>query len=499
MNDIILPRDDEEDIRYKVYIAKVIPKYPSPPFSPSIRYPEYLFDDISPVENQVYQSIREAFMTLGLDKENFNTKKWNPLGAIIKQNDVVLIKPNLVSHNHLERNIFAVITHASLIRAVIDYVLISLDDQGKIILADSPEGRTDFREALKASGIEHIIKFYKENGVSIEIRDLRRERVYHKFGVIVHRNRLNGDPEGYRLINLGEHSAFSGLPLSRLQKLYGADYNRRETIAHHIGARHEYEFANTALKADVIINIPKLKNHGKAGFTLCLKNFIGCIGNKNLIPHRTLGDPTTGGDSYPYPPRSKRGKLIRWLRDTLTDTLLTPWSRLRAVLFIFIFGVMVLLFRPPKEDLYNEGNWHGNDTVWRSILDIARIMYYADKNGELKNSRQRKFICVVDGIYGGQREGPLMPELRRSGCIVVGFDPLAVDIVCSRLVGFDFKKIKYLSEALKPHKYDISLDLKRIKILSNERRFENLFEMKREETLCFEPHEMWKGKIELDN
>ena len=36
---------------------------------------------------------------------------------------------------------------------------------------------------------------------------------------------------------------------------------------------NEYCISNTILDADVIINIPKLKTHKKAGITVCLKKF----------------------------------------------------------------------------------------------------------------------------------------------------------------------------------------------------------------------------------
>src|SRR5438093_548816 len=31
-----------------------------------------------------------------------------------------------------------------------------------------------------------------------------------------------------------------------------------------------------------------------------------------------------------------------------------------------------------------DGNWSGNDTLWRTILDLNRILLHADKNGELR-------------------------------------------------------------------------------------------------------------------
>ena len=57
--------------------------YPAAPFSPSVRYPEYGGDDISPLPNPVYQGVRDLFITLGLDRARLGTAHWNPLGDII--------------------------------------------------------------------------------------------------------------------------------------------------------------------------------------------------------------------------------------------------------------------------------------------------------------------------------------------------------------------------------------------------------------------------------
>ena len=484
----------------RVAIIKTIPDYPLPPFSPSVRYPEYRFNDINSMENYVYNGIRDLLMSMSLDMENFGTEKWNPLKNIIKPNDVVVIKPNMVNSVHFGNgDLSSVITHASIIRAIIDYVLIALNGTGRIIIADSPERMADFDEILKVSGIKDLIVYYKKYGINVEIRDLRREKIKYGFGAIAERKRLNGDPEGYSLINIGKYSAFYGLPDERLSNLYGADYDRRETLKHHTDDIHEYEISNTILKSDVIISIPKLKTHQKAGITLNLKGFIGCTGNKNLIPHRTLGDPSNDGDSYPYPAKTRRGAFIRWMRDFLKDNILgIVENKYSAIFYSGILGVLTLFLRPPQEDLkYGGGEWYGNDTLWRSVIDVARILFYANKEGRLCTEKQREFICIVDGIYAGDKKGPMEPRTRKEGIIIGGFDPVAVDIVGTQLMGFDYSKVLYLKNALKEHKYNISIDLNNIKIISNEMRFEHLFDLTRNETLCFEPAETWKRKIVL--
>lgn len=108
-----------------LYYDKAL-RYPSEKYSysPSINYPEYVGDDVAPEENQVYDAIRKIFIHCGLDKENYGTKKWNPLGSYVCPGDTVLIKPNLVLHkNNLaghEDSLDCLVTHPSIIRCVLD-------------------------------------------------------------------------------------------------------------------------------------------------------------------------------------------------------------------------------------------------------------------------------------------------------------------------------------------------------------------------------------------
>jgi hypothetical protein len=88
-----------------------------------------------------------------------------------------------------------------------------------------------------------------------------------------------------------------------------------------------------------------------------------------------------------------------------------------------------------------EGSWHGNDTVWRTILDLNNIVFYADKEGALHKERQRSYLAIVDGIVGMDREGPVAGTPKKAGLIAAGLHPVAVDAAMCRIMGFDFKKI----------------------------------------------------------
>lgn len=485
----------------RIAIVKTVPEYPFPPFSPSVKYPEYEFEDLSTHENHVYESVRRLLIYLELDRKNIGKKTWNPLN-FIDPGDTVVIKPNLVIARHFSSgNVLSVITHASVLRPLLDFTLIALKGSGKVLIADSPERMADFDLLLEKSGIRELVDFYKRHNIEVEVRDLRWEMIKYGSGAIVERRKLQGDPEGYRLIDLGRDSAFHGLTLDKLSRLYGADYNRKETVSHHSGGRHEYELANTMLKADVIISVPKLKTHKKAGVSLNLKGFIGCTGNKNLVPHRTLGDPTNGGDSYPLPSRTRRGMIVRKVKDVLQDNLLgVAENKPTAIAYTSLLRAFKLILKPPRKDLeYGGGQWYGNDTLWRGIVDLTRIILFADKKGQLRTDKQRSFFSVVDGVYAADRNGPAEPRLRREGIVLGGSDPVELDFAAVQLMGFDYRRVSQFSRLLDRHRLDVSLDVNDLAIVSNVRKYEHLFDLKRKETLGFEPPKEWEGKIELSD
>src|SRR5688572_2684259 len=109
------------------------------PFHPSEQFPEYPFEHLSTEPNTVYTGFRDLLMELRLDEAHLNTKQWNPLGETITPGDNVVIKPNFVMDRHVTGGDYdCVVTHGSVIRAVIDYVLIALKGEGTITIADAP-------------------------------------------------------------------------------------------------------------------------------------------------------------------------------------------------------------------------------------------------------------------------------------------------------------------------------------------------------------------------
>ena len=159
--------------------------YPAPPFSPSEAYPEFGGADISSAANPVYQGVRDLFISLGLDRSNLGTRRWNPLGEIIHPGDRVLIKPNLVRHYHpYGLDPLAIFTHASILRPICDYALIAAGPRGRLVIADAPLQSCDFTAVVKLSGIGQLVGYYGGRGIEIGLRDLRLVRAIVDNGTI---------------------------------------------------------------------------------------------------------------------------------------------------------------------------------------------------------------------------------------------------------------------------------------------------------------------------
>ena len=468
------------------------------PFHPSERFPEYRFRDLSIEPNRVYAAVRELFKTLLLDRENYGLKEWNPLGEIISPGDQVVIKPNFVMDRHyIGGDYNSVVTHGSVIRAIIDYIAIALQQEGQIIVADAPMIDNDFNQIVQRTGLEEIINFYAQQGLTVKLYDLRVENVEMRDGLITRRFKLPGDPAGYVPIDLASDSEFVGI--AHLHKSYrGSDYDSYETAKYHNDKVNKYLLSKTVLDSDVFINIPKLKTHKKIGVTLNLKNLIGINGDKNWIPHYRVGSPKQSGDEYAM------ANALRHMESLLKDrfkekAFALAESESKAGLYVArkLRGLQKAIVEHTGLTKIRAGGWYGNDTIWRSVLDLNKILLYADANGTMHETQQRKFFSIIDGIIGGEGDGPVITKAKPCGALVGGFNPLAVDICATRLMGFDYRKFAQFENALRLKKYPLmTCPPEEIKCMSNHQSWRDILQ-KQDDLLRFEPATGWTGKIEI--
>ena len=464
--------------------------------SPSEIYPEYRFNHTTSKKNSVYKAIRDMFLRCEYDISNYNSFKWNPLGCFIQPNQTVLIKPNMVFHyNRCEdENIYSIITHPAILRCVIDYIYIALQGQGKIIIGDAPLQTADFRQLRSLMHLDNICDLYKQRDISLDVLDFRLCTA-KKYKGIIQKTYTSSPPEDYLTINLDGESLHNDYK-DVVDRFRVTEFDTEQMCEHHNEHRHEYCIHKSVLEADVIISLPKIKTHRKAGYTCALKNLIGINGQKDWLPHHRKGSIEEGGDEYLY--KNLRKKLISKCWDI-------RWGTSNTVIQNMLYKFERLIFATKKlhsfKDNYLEGSWWGNDTISRTINDLNRVIIHADKSGRMQNSPQRKLLYLADGIICGEGEGPMEPTKKVCDLLIWGHNAFAVDMLAVKLMGFDYNKINTLKVCRNIQTYKVfSENPENIEIFSNinENKY-NLSNIRNLIGYNFIPTSGWKGHIELEN
>ncbi|MEW5768598.1 MAG: DUF362 domain-containing protein [bacterium] len=350
-----------DDIPVAVVKDPLATAYPAtPPFHPPEIYPEYPYPSREvDVTNRVYPMVREALRLL--NPNGFGTSSWNPLGNLIDvQHQKILIKPNFCGQIGVTDY-----TEASVLRVIIDYTYLALRQAGVngiIIVGDGADTPDGFWPITNSHGLKETADMLRGWGVPIDLKDMNYDTSTQ-----------------IDIFSSGacEYSLDSVSPPPAGTKWKGPN---RDILSPGV-----YTFTNTPLGVDVIINVPKMKNHAIAGVTLSLKNFLGLL------------------------PPGKNGIY----KDC------------------------------PHQCNYDE-KWNppANDTIWRGILDINKIALYY-RNG-FQSTRQRNYMSIVDGIIGMEGKGPHWGPPKISSCIIAGYDPVSVDTVASRVMGMDWTTIQQL-------------------------------------------------------
>ncbi|MBZ5723970.1 MAG: DUF362 domain-containing protein [Acidobacteriia bacterium] len=480
-------------------------RYPlAPPFGPAEAYPEYPFGyHIAREPNPAYAGVRRLFELLNYDHANRGTAAWNPLRHIIEPGMTVVLKPNFVLSAHKDgKNLFAIVTHPAVLRAIADYVWIALGGHGKIVIADAPQYDCDFPQLIEATRLDEVIAFYNGfRGPAAQLLDLRPYASMGKhFASLL--KPLPGDPLGSILVNLGRRSALYGCP--HPEKLYGAVYHREETIAHHTGETHEYLVSRTIMDADVVVSVPKLKVHKKVGVTLNVKGLVGINTNKNYLVHYSITPPSEGGDQYPDGLLGPVEKALISTERWMYDHLLAPRKPLLEYLHRSLYwlhnhttrrlGIKV----EERKRLLDAGNWYGNDSAWRMAADLYTLFLFAGSDGLLHRTPQRRAFSIVDGIVGGDINGPLTPDPVASGVLLGGENLLAVDLVATRLMGFDPLKLKTYQGLLANREFDFGVHgLQDIQVASDDPSWTRCLTDPSSRFLGFRPHPGWAGHLEV--
>jgi uncharacterized protein (DUF362 family) len=384
------------------------------------------------------RALKEALACVAIEL-GWSTDPERPFESIIAPGARVLIKPNWVLHeNQGSGGMEPLVTHAALIREATDAALAS--GAGRVVVGDAPLQSCDFNVLLARTGIGDWAASLSSSEPRFGgVRDFRRTTCVMRDGVRTSFEDLRPE-EDFVLFDLGTESLLepisAGNPEFRVTQ-----YDPRLLADRHRAGRHQYLIAREAIAADLIINLPKLKTHKKAGVTCALKNLIGINGNKEFLPHHRVGGGEDGGDCYPGRGRARRALEMAFDRFNMASRTSTAhaWHAATRVLS------RVSRFVDGSAEI--EGAWHGNDTIWRTCLDLNRVLLYGRLDGSMADEPQREEIHIVDAIIAGQGDGPLAPEPLQLGMLIAGGNAAAVDRIGAMLLKYDPGRIPIVREA----------------------------------------------------
>jgi hypothetical protein len=121
-----------------------------------------------------------------------------------------------------------------------------------------------------------------------------------------------------------------------------------------------------------------------------------------------------------------------------------------------LFAVLARTSRAQGDRTGTDGSWSGNDTIWRTCLDLNRILLYGRDDGTIRDEVQRRVIHVADAVVAGQGNGPLAPDPLNMGLILGANNAAAMDWVGAHLLAYDPEKIALVRHAFDQFRWPIA-------------------------------------------
>lgn len=425
-------------------------------------------------ENEIWEAIWNNAENLGWADE-----KRGCFGKVIAEGTRVLIKPNLVLHaNQGTGGMLPLVTHPSLIKAVVMEVLKA--NPAEVLVGDAPIQSCDFTKLLRVTGLDKWSEDLQKTDARFKgIQDFRRTTCAIVKGVRVADENVQSE-ENFVLYNLGKDSLIEPIT-DDSNSLRVTSYDPRLMAKTHSPGNHQYLVSRRVIEADVVINMPKLKTHKKAGITNALKNLVGINGNKEYLPHHRIGGADNGGDCYPG------NDLVKRALETILDRQNMTTSMAKGKMLATVGTQLERVMRLQGDEIGVEGAWSGNETVSRMCLDLNRILLYGKTDATLSETVQRQVIHIVDAVIGGQGDGPLSSDELPIGLILAGENAAAIDWVGAHLLGYDARKISLTNYSFMDFRWRIAdfepADIKLLGDWENSLKTENLLELAKEQTV----------------
>lgn len=347
----------------------------------------------------------------------------------------VLLKPNWVRHSVKDTDELCLRTNDNFILAALEVVM--SNSPASVVIGDAPVQGCRWERMITKEFTNSVNEISKKYSIPVDIKDFRRVVFYAKDN----KNIDNRRPlEDYIIFDVGKDSYLEPITSPDKNLFRVTQYNPDRFIQSHTKGMHKYCITKELFEADIVISLPKVKTHQKAGITAALKNLVGVNGDKDFLPHHRLGGSDMGGDCYP-------GKnYLRYSAELLQDTANRHLGKPAYKFWVRISAMIWRLSRPKKTDHLAAG-WYGNDTTWRMVMDLNKIVNFGKRDGTLSDEPQRLLYSLCDGIIGGQGDGPLKPDPLNLGIVCFSDDSARTDISMATLMGMDVNKIPLLQAA----------------------------------------------------
>ena len=126
-------------------------------------------------------------------------------------------------------------------------------------------------------------------------------------------------------------------------------------------------------------------------------------------------------------------------------------------------------------------------------MDLNKILLYADKQGVMRSTRQRKVFNVADMVISGEKNGPMAPSSKNVGLILSGDNSYLVDLTIANLMGMKTDLVPTLNCLKNANKKMCIFDDSEVIIKSNDEKYNNKCPSDLFGYFCFVPPEGWEN------
>jgi uncharacterized protein (DUF362 family) len=396
------------------------------------RSAEGMYDDA----RALHALVRDAMVQAGLGQRDVAA----PLADVIPAGGSVLLKPNWVLHkNNSGASMDCMVTHPAFILAALGEVLAA--GAGRVIIADAPIQSARFNVLASPAWRERVAEL--GGRTPVEILDFRNTVATVRGRDIRPRTHLR-DAQRFVRFDLESDSLLEPIswPVGRFRC---TSYDLDNLARVQRPGVHQYLLCREPFEVDVILNLPKLKTHAKTGVTAALKNLVGVNGDKNFLPHHRVGGSALSGDCY------EGLKPFKRAAEAILDR---ANRRIGKRGYLSLMRAARLANAIHGGDL--EGTWAGNDTTWRMVLDLNRVVQYGRLDGTLADEPQRTVYSLTDGIVAGEHNGPLAPEPISLGAVTFGANSAYCDAAHLALMRLAPERMPLVREAFAVMPYPIA-------------------------------------------